>query len=252
MRQLEADKALVRSQKNLTDARKEELIAALEQERFRNRTAGLGPARVSDKLLSEGALTPNFGDLTTRTHQELSAMVQAEKIIKETGNVKDAMRVLEAASRKSTMGIAESFGQMADRTLQALDRMVGAIRGGGFLDILSSVINFGLQLGGMGLFGSNIQSRIQSAPGRANGGLVSSGRSYLVGERGPELFTPGATGFITPRAGNDNTRITVEASPYFDVRVNGQIVQAAPAIAQGGASVAQRQMGRAQSRRVPG
>jgi hypothetical protein len=129
--------------------------------------------------------------------------------------------------------------------------MTSAIRGGGFLDILSSVINLGIQLGGMGLFGSNVQSRI-NAPPRANGGLASAGQSYLVGERGPELFTPGATGFVTPRAGNDNTRISVEASPYFDVRVNGQIVQAAPAMMQGGARVAQSQSARAQSRRVPG
>lgn len=33
---------------------------------------------------------------------------------------------------------------------------------------------------------------------RAAGGPVSAGRSYLVGEEGPEIFTPGASGFITP------------------------------------------------------
>jgi hypothetical protein len=164
----------------------------------------------------------------------------------------DTVNDMEGRTKSVTQGIAESFGQMADRTLQALDRLTGAIRGGGFLDILGGVINLGIQLGGMGAFGSSIQARINAPPGRANGGLVSSGRSYLVGERGPELFTPGATGFITPRAGNDNTRISVEASPYFDVRVNGQIVQASPAIMQGGANVAAKQMGRAQSRRVPG
>lgn len=32
--------------------------------------------------------------------------------------------------------------------------------------------------------------------GRAAGGLVAPGQSYLVGERGPELFTPGASGSI--------------------------------------------------------
>jgi hypothetical protein len=33
---------------------------------------------------------------------------------------------------------------------------------------------------------------------RANGGPVTSGRSYLVGERGPEIFTPSVGGKITP------------------------------------------------------
>ena len=35
-------------------------------------------------------------------------------------------------------------------------------------------------------------------PGRADGGPVSMGTTYLVGERGPELFTPNASGNITP------------------------------------------------------
>jgi len=190
-----------------------------------------GPADVSSDLLNTGPLN---GEVTKRI----------EDIVQETMDAR-------VKTGQATQAIAESFGQMADRTLQALDRMTNAIRGGGFLDILSSVVNFGIQLGGMGVFGKGIQSNIL-AGARANGGMVSAGSSYLVGERGPELFTPRATGFITPRAGNDNTRISVEASPYFDVRVNGQIVQASPAIMQGGANVAARQMGRAQSRRVPG
>ena len=38
---------------------------------------------------------------------------------------------------------------------------------------------------------------------RADGGPVSAGKSYIVGERGPELFTPGASGQITS---NENMR----------------------------------------------
>ena len=36
------------------------------------------------------------------------------------------------------------------------------------------------------------------AGGKAHGGPVTAGTSYLVGERGPELFTPGSSGLITP------------------------------------------------------
>lgn len=35
---------------------------------------------------------------------------------------------------------------------------------------------------------------------RANGGPVTGGSSYLVGERGPEIFTPATTGRITPNS----------------------------------------------------
>lgn len=36
--------------------------------------------------------------------------------------------------------------------------------------------------------------------GRASGGTVIGGKSYIVGERGPEMFTPGASGFVTPNS----------------------------------------------------
>lgn len=35
-------------------------------------------------------------------------------------------------------------------------------------------------------------------PGRASGGPVSAGRTYLVGEKGPELLTMGGNGHVTP------------------------------------------------------
>ena len=42
------------------------------------------------------------------------------------------------------------------------------------------------------------QIRAQQYSGRALGGPVMSGESYIVGERGPEIFTPASTGSITP------------------------------------------------------
>ena len=39
---------------------------------------------------------------------------------------------------------------------------------------------------------------IDELPGRAAGGPVDMGRAYMVGERGPELFVPGASGQIVP------------------------------------------------------
>lgn len=42
------------------------------------------------------------------------------------------------------------------------------------------------------------EQAMQIAGKRAAGGSVAGGSTYLVGEKGPELFTPGATGMITP------------------------------------------------------
>ena len=50
---------------------------------------------------------------------------------------------------------------------------------------------------------------------RAEGGPVSKGRSYIVGERGPEMFTPGVSGNITPNhalGGTTNVVVNVDAS----------------------------------------
>jgi hypothetical protein len=54
--------------------------------------------------------------------------------------------------------------------------------------------------GGGGLIdlGLGLASILLGSPGRAHGGGVSAGRSYMVGERGPELFVPGTTGRIEP------------------------------------------------------
>ncbi len=41
--------------------------------------------------------------------------------------------------------------------------------------------------------------------GRAGGGPVAPGASYLVGERGPELFTPGSSGSVRPLGGGAMT-----------------------------------------------
>ena len=50
---------------------------------------------------------------------------------------------------------------------------------------------------------------------RAGGGSVKAGSGYLVGERGPEMFTPGVSGMITPNhalGGTTNVVVNVDAS----------------------------------------
>jgi hypothetical protein len=50
--------------------------------------------------------------------------------------------------------------------------------------------------GGWGSVWGNIIGAVAGA--KADGGPVAGGSTYLVGERGPELFTPGSSGSITP------------------------------------------------------
>lgn len=54
--------------------------------------------------------------------------------------------------------------------------------------------------------------------GKATGGPVAGGTSYVVGERGPEMFTPSANGFITP-----NNRLGGTGGNTINITVNGAI-----------------------------
>ena len=49
----------------------------------------------------------------------------------------------------------------------------------------------------------------------ANGGPAKAGKSYIVGEQGPELFTPGVSGMVSPNSslgGSTNIVVNVDAS----------------------------------------
>jgi hypothetical protein len=63
--------------------------------------------------------------------------------------------------------------------------------------------------------------------GKAIGGDVMGGRSYMVGERGPELFTPMGNGSITPNSGGAtiNQTISIDARGA-DAGVEQRIMQA--------------------------
>jgi len=77
-----------------------------------------------------------------------------------------------------------------------------------FTQIQRSLIQFGVNsfLGGLPGIGKMF---------RADGGSVKRGGSYIVGERGPELFSPGVSGMITPNhalGGSTNVVVNVDAS----------------------------------------
>lgn len=55
----------------------------------------------------------------------------------------------------------------------------------------------------------------ESTEGKAVGGVVFQGSSYVVGENGPELFTPTAGGRITP-----NNRLGTTFSPNITIHAN--------------------------------
>jgi TP901 family phage tail tape measure protein len=66
---------------------------------------------------------------------------------------------------------------------------------------------------------SNIQSvQLEFAGGKAAGGSVSSGKAYLVGEKGPELFSPAGSGNITPNDMLGGSNVSVVVNNHTDAQ----------------------------------
>lgn len=110
-------------------------------------------------------------------------------------------RALSRAIVNGKMGFEDlkrlALSVMADIARAAISNGIGAAGGGS---------------GGGGLLslGTSIAMALFGAPGRATGGPVSAGRAYRVGERGPELFVPTASGRVEAVGGNvRNIAITV-------------------------------------------
>ena len=111
-----------------------------------------------------------------------------------------AGRVLEnalvRALRTGKLGFEDlkriALSAMAEIAAAAIRAGVGAMLGGGGKG------------GGGGIgaaLGSLFAAVMGGAPGKAIGGPVTPGRPYLIGERGPELFVPTASGRIETMSG---------------------------------------------------
>ena len=77
---------------------------------------------------------------------------------------------------------------------------------------LAGYLARGAEYGGISQMDALTLAGISTLPRRANGGPVMGGGSYLVGERGPELFTPGSSGSITPNGAMGGNTITVNVN----------------------------------------
>jgi len=151
-----------------------------------------------------------------------------------TGNLDEevALDNLESDLKDLETAAAKAFGSGAQADIDAYDQEAAdfvaslALIAGGMDNISSKEILIryktqgpaaagelarylarGAEYGGLSEYDALTLSGISGA--RASGGPVTGGGTYLVGERGPELFTPGASGMITPNGAMGGNTITV-------------------------------------------
>ena len=149
---------------------------------------------------------------------------QLEDLMNPMRGVLDLSKQIKLGFEDSFKGIIKGTMSVSDAFRSMLNRIADY-----FLDTAAQLLALQVQKSFLGLF-SNMFSlgdptsvfdtvdvtRSYTIPdGLANGGTARSGSSYIVGERGPELFTPGVTGTVTPNeslGGSTNIVVNVDAS----------------------------------------
>ena len=153
--------------------------------------------------------------------------------------IQEKLRELDRQAKKQGIEILDTERKRFENSLrlqQELERVNSLYQGiadtvqSGLVDAIEGAINGTKTLGDVArsVFGA-IQrqlinfaatSFLRAIPGIggffANGGVTKPNKSYIVGERGPELFTPGVTGRVTPNhemgGGSTTVVVNVDAS----------------------------------------
>lgn len=155
-----------------------------------------------NQLLAEGALSQEQFDAAVANAKE---------------NILGLKNVTEEFARAAAENIQRAFADfLFDPFSEGLD---GMARGLGETlrkitsEILSAIILRKL-LEGLGSLGGGFGTFANAAIAglRADGGPVAGGKSYIVGESGPELFTPRQSGMVIP-----NEMMASSASPTVNV-----------------------------------
>ena len=115
------------------------------------------------------------------------------------------------------MGIFKSMGNFIMETFDKIIEMIKPIK-----EIVS------------GIFGGKSPEPIAGA--RAEGGQVSAGKSYLVGEKGAEIFTPSSSGAIIPNS--DISPSPMGASGQGGKSTIASIIGTVNIVVQGGENMA--------------
>lgn len=123
-----------------------------------------------------------------------------------------------------TMSVQDGFRNMlnsiANHFINTAAKMMANQMQRGLLGFLGKGLGSGMfGLGGGSapfisddIFNTGFDTSLISAGAFANGGYAQRGKSYLVGEKGPEMFTPGAVGGQVSPMGGTSIVVNVDAS----------------------------------------
>ena len=160
-------------------------------------TEALG-ANAEARALAAGATeaqAEKIGELTTTLADEQEALAR------ETATLEGFFEEVGASAQRTLSGfladpLSDGLDELPGKFAQVLQQLAADALASEIFSIIGGLASGGAGGGGaaglVGLFGSFFGG------GMAAGGQAMGGRPILVGERGPEIFTPPGSGSITP------------------------------------------------------
>ena len=156
----------------------------------------------------------------------LDPLTQIDELGKSIGSsFSESFKGIVKGSMTAQEALRNLFTRTADHFLDMAAQMLAAQIRSGIFGLFSSFLNplNSTRLGAQATAMTGIPSGADLPAGsfnissitRAAGGPVKGGNSYIVGERGPEMFSPGVSGMITPNhalGGSTNIVVNVDAS----------------------------------------
>jgi len=238
---------LLAEAKNVTDDPKiQDLVEKRDKERNRNKRTQLDNQivqlmdirkREEDARLEAEVRRLEYERMTKSLTDQIEFLNNAITLGQgEAEVIREKNKLIEAARKAGVKFDEEEIERQVKlkRELEKLNTLYAGIASTietGLVDAIEGAINGTKTLGDVArsvfseiqrsLIRFGVNAFLGSLPGiggffRAEGGPVSRGRSYIVGERGPELFTPGSSGMITPNhqlgGGSTNVVVNVDAS----------------------------------------
>ena len=201
---------------------REELLAKtgkqIEKEKFRNQQFESATKSLEDQnmflqnQLLLGQQGAEIEKLKLATAKKMGIAVkdltpeqvkQLENLIKTRDELKKLNELYSSIASTVETGLVDAIEGAINGT-----KTLGDVARSVFTEIQRSLIRFG------------VNAFLSGLPGigqffRANGGPVSAGKSYMVGERGPEMFVPNTGGRVVPNSdmgGSTNVVVNVDAS----------------------------------------
>lgn len=110
------------------------------------------------------------------------------------GPVANTTQTIEAAVTRSFNSVAATIARAATSGSSSISQLTDSVLADFDRIAASQFIVKPVE----GIVSSLVSSLVPISGARAGGGPVSAGGTYLVGEQGPELFTPSGGGSITP------------------------------------------------------